>query len=325
LHNRYFENTGGGRYVDATKRAGLEDVGIYFSFAVAAVDVDADLDLDLYVANDSNPNYLYINDGKGHFKEIGLWSGAALDAGGAGQAGMGIAPGDYDGDGDLDLFVSNFAEDSSTLYRNEGRTNLTDVSRKTGVRDPTYQALSWGTAMADFDLDGDLDLFVANGHIYPQAETNPRSASKFLQTNLLLANVDGKFEDRSEEAGPGLAVKLSSRGVALGDLDNDGDLDLVVSNVDAPPTLLRNDTARRGTWLMVDAPGAARVVVEAGERRWVRERILGGSYVSVSDPRFHFGLGRVRTVDRLTVIWPDGKETVRRDVETDRLVKVERP
>jgi hypothetical protein len=323
--NAYFENAGGGRFVEATAKAGLLDAGAYFSFGVMALDVDGDLDLDLYVANDSNPNYLYRNDGGGRFREVGLWSGAALDAGGAAQAGMGVGAGDVDGDGDPDILVTNFEKDATTLYRNDGRCLFADVSEGSGVKGPTYAPLSWGTAIEDLDLDGDLDLFVANGHIYPQADSVPEAGTSYAQTNLLLMNRgDGRFVDASRGAGPGLLVSRSSRGVAAGDLDNDGDVDLVVSNVDAPPTILRNGTARRGRWLTVDAPGARKVVVEAGGKRWTRHEVRGGSFCSASDPRFHFGLGEVARIDRMTVTWPDGREQAVEGAAPDRLVRVAR-
>ncbi|HEX5138975.1 MAG TPA: CRTAC1 family protein [Planctomycetota bacterium] len=323
--NAYFENAGGGRFVEATGKAGLTDVGAYFSFGVMALDLDGDLDLDLYVANDSNPNYLYRNEGKGRFKEVGLWSGAALDAGGAAQAGMGVGAGDVDGDGDPDLLVTNFEKDATTLYRNDGRCLFADVSEASGVKAPTYAPLSWGTALEDFDLDGDLDIFIANGHIYPQADALPDAGTSYAQANLLLANRgDGRFTDASRDAGPGLSVVRSSRGVAAGDLDNDGDIDLVVSNVDATPTILVNGTVRRGRWLLVDAPGARKVTVEAGGRRWTRHEVRGGSFCSASDPRFHFGLGKVDAIDRVTVTWPDGSEQAIRDAAPDRIVRVAR-
>jgi hypothetical protein len=321
--NRYFENEGGGRFVEATDEAGLIDVGEYFSFAVAAVDIDADNDLDLYVANDSNPNYLYQNDGSGRFQEVGLWSGAAFDANSAAQAGMGVVPGDVDNDGMIDLFVANFAQDSSTLYVNAGNCLFVDESQTRGLREPTYGPLSWGGALSDFDLDGDLDIFVANGHIYPQADA-PGTGTSFAQSNLLLANHEGRFQDVSRNAGPGLEAVHSSRGSAVGDLDGDGDLDLVIANVDEPPTLLRNDTEPRGAWLMVRAPGAHQVELVAGGRRLVRPYVAGGSYVSASDPRFHFGLGEVELVEQLVVRWADGSETELTDVAVNRLIEVKR-
>jgi hypothetical protein len=322
--NRYFENLGGGRFRDATEATGLTDEGLYYSFAVVALDVDADLDLDLYIANDSNPNYLYRNDGAGHFQETGLWSGAALDAAGNAQGGMGLAAGDADGDGDPELVVMNFGRDASTLYENLGDALFVDISAKAGVAEPSFKPLSWGAALADFDLDGDLDLFIANGHIYPQADEVPEVAVGYAQANLLLANEGGRFSDTVGAAGPGLAALGSSRGVAVGDIDNDGDLDLAVANVDAPPTLLRNDTPHRGNWLLVDAPGARRVVIEAGGRRFVREGLVGASYLSASDPRFHFGLGPATEVDSLRVIWPDGSETVRSGLAPNQRVSVRR-
>jgi len=324
--NRYFENLGGGRFRDATEEAGLTDAGLYYSFAVGALDVDDDLDLDLYVANDSNPNYLYLNDGTGRFQEAGLWSGAALDAQGNAQGGMGMAAGDVDGDLDPDLFVTNFERDFCTLYENQydrlGDALFTDVTRNSGIRDPSFTFLSWGATLSDLDLDGDLDLVVANGHIYPQATEYPLVGRGYAQRNLLFAGEDGRFVDVTERAGPGLAVVESSRGLAVGDMDADGDLDLAVANVDAPPSLLRNDTERRGSWLLVDAPGALRVTVEAGGRRWVRHRLVGGTYVSVHDPRFHFGLGPVERIDRLTVLWPDGSTTERTGVGVDTVVSL---
>jgi hypothetical protein len=253
-----------------------------------------------------------------------LWSGAALDKGGLGQAGMGVAAGDVDDDGLPDLVVTNFQRDTSTLYHNLGEFLFEDATEQVGLRAPTYDPLSWGVTLADFDLDGELEIYIANGHIYPQADQVPAAGTSYAQTNLLLAREGGRFVDVSRQAGPGLAVVESSRGLAVGDLEGDGDLDLVVANVDAPPTLLRNDTERRGAWLLVDVPGALRVVVEAGRRRFVRHRVIGASYLSASDPRFHFGLGPVTRIDRLTILWSDGRESRRADVVPNRLIKIQR-
>lgn len=320
--NRFFVNDGAGVFEEQTEAAGLEDRGLFYSFGVAVVDLDADLDLDLYVANDSNANYVYRNDGAGRFQEMGLWSGAALDAGGAAQAGMGVAVGDYDADLDPDLFVTNFEKDASTLYRNLGDCVFEDVSVELGLKAPTFEPLSWGTVLADFDLDADLDLFVANGHIYPQADSV--DGRSYAQTNQLLEQTAAGFVDVSTQAGPGLAIRESSRGVAAGDVDGDGDIDLVIANVDATPTLLRNDSPRRGSWLIVDSPLALRVDVWVGGRRLVRHRIHGGSFVSVSDERFHFGLGDVDGIERVAVTWPDGSVEEVPTNGVDRVVTVHR-
>ncbi len=325
LANRFFENTGNGLFHDATEKAGLVDKGLYYSFGLAAADFDGDLDLDLYVANDSNANYLYKNDGNGHFSEEGLWSGGALDSRGAAQAGMGTAVGDADGDGLADIFVTHFERDTSTLYRNVGDLTFLDESEKRGLHVATFMPLSWGTVFGDFDLDGDEDLFIANGHIYPQADTVANASAGYAQTNQLLQNHAGHFEDVSANAGAGLVVRESSRGVAVGDIDNDGDLDLLVTNIDAPPTLLRNESRRLGAWVTIDAPSALRVELEVGKTKLVRHRVTGTSYQSASDERLHFGLGPHTAIKRLRAVWPNGSETVLNDVDVNREIAVSPP
>ena len=175
----------------------------------------------------------------------------------------------------------------------------------------------------DFDLDGDEDLFVANGHIYPQVDTVSDAVTGYAQANQLLENRDGHFH--SVSAGSGLAVTESSRGVAAGDIDGDGDLDLLVTNIDAPPTLLVNESRRLGSWLIVDAPAALRVELKLDEKTLVRHRVYGGSYQSASDTRLHFGLGRVKSVQQLRAVWPDGRETVLRNVDIDRVITLTQP
>jgi len=320
----YFVNDGQGVFHEATAEAGFADVGLYYGFGVLACDLDDDLDLDVYVANDSNPNYLYRNDGTGHFKESGLWSGAALEQSGRAQAGMGVAAGDVDGDGRADLLVTNFADDFSTLYKNLGECAFRDVTTPWGVRGPTYKVLSWGAALEDFDLDGQRDLYIANGHIYPQADLLAAETLGYAQRDLVLWNDGEHFRDVSAEAGPGLALKASSRGVAAGDLDGDGDVDLVITNVDAPPTVLRNESPRRGGWLVVDATGAVRVEVRCGERCAVRHQVYGGSFCSVSDRRFHFGLGSAARVDEVVAVWPNGERVTAQAVSPNQVLALRR-
>lgn len=321
LANQYFENTGSGRFVRATEKAGLVDRGLFYTFGVMALDLDGDLDLDLYAANDSNPNYVYQNDGAGHFQEVGLWSGAALDVMGNAQAGMGLAAGDLESDGLVDLFVTNFQEDASTLYRNLGDFIFEDVTRALQIDGPTYARLSWGTNLSDFDHDGDLDLFVANGHIYPQADLVPEVSGGFRQQNLLLRSDAGVFVDVTDQAGEGLAIREVSHGLAVGDMDADGDLDLAISNIDSPPTLLRNDTGDLGSWMLVDEPDAIRIEIEVGSSRWVRHRVIGGSFLSVNDPRYHVGLAGSRVVDALTFLREDGSKVELRRLPVNRVVR----
>jgi hypothetical protein len=327
--DHFFVADGEGRFVDATKAAGLEDRSRGYGFGVRAADLDDDGDADIYVANDSDANYLYRNEGGGRFEEVGLWTGAAFGSGGAAQAGMGVDVGDVDGDGKLDIIVTNFSEDFSTLYRGTGDAFFDDVSEKSGVGEPTYTPLSWGAALADLDNDGDPDLVVANGHIYPQVDNVP-DALTYRQRNLLLENVGGgSFEDVTAEAGPGFALIESSRGLAAGDYDNDGDLDLLVSNLDGAPSLLRNDSAT-GHWLTVICKTpphggpliGTKVIATLGEKTMIRDIASGSSFLSVHDERAHFGLGGAQTVRRLEVRWPDGTLTVRENVPANQFLEI---
>ena len=339
--DHFFRNEKG-RFVEATEAAGLKDLALGFGFAVRAADFDDDGRPDLYVANDSDPNYLYRNEGNGRFKEIGVTSFSAFDGNGMAQASMGLAYGDADGDGIPDLFVTNFSEDFGTLYKGLGHAFFEDASKTTGVGPLTFRPLKWGTALADFDNDGDLDLVVANGHIYPQIDGHPEAIGTYRQKNLLLENrlrradlppgskPETLFRDASAEAGPGFELVRSHRGLAVGDFDNDGRLDILITALDSPPELLHNE-GPAGSWLTVvcDPGGPAvpigtRVTVTAGGRTMTQDVAAGDSYLSTHDPRPHFGLGGAETAEEVVVRWPDGTRSVRKNVRARQFVVVKK-
>lgn len=330
--DRYFRNEGpaqGWRFADASREVGLVDDRLY-GFGVLALDYDGDGDQDLYVANDAGPNLLYRNEG-GHFAEVGVAAGCALSGEGREQASMGIAAGDYDRDGDTDLVVTNFSHDHNTLYQNQGDGTFRDLSFATLIGRASIAFLGWGVVFFDWDNDGDEDLFVANGHVYPQVDGQDVGTS-YAQPNQLFANQgQGDFVELSRVAGPALAEVKSSRGAAAGDLDNDGDLDLVVVNIDAPPSLLRNEGGNQRHWLEVGLSAAgpnpqaigARVRALAGGRWQERAVRAGTGYLSQDDQRLHFGLGGQMRVDSLVVYWPDGTVETWEGVQADRRLELE--
>jgi hypothetical protein len=310
----YYRNNGDGTFTDATVDVGIGDSALAYGLGVVASDVEDDGDPDIFVANDSKSNYFWRNDGKGQFRETAATAGVATNEDAKEQAGMGIDAGDYDGDGDMDIIVTNFSHDWNTLYRNEGRGLFSDVTFQAGFRD-SYLFLGWGTKFLDFDNDGDLDLFVANGHIYPQVDEAPSLNTSYSQMNLLYRNRgDGTFENVTRRAGPGLEIIDDTRAVAVADIDQDGDMDIIVSNSDSRPNLLRNDGGNVKNWLMVRLRGTrsnrhgigARLTLETGGRRLVRDVNPFGGYQSQGTYWVHFGLGESASAERLTVRWPSG-------------------
>ncbi|MGH2668768.1 MAG: FG-GAP repeat domain-containing protein, partial [bacterium] len=247
--SRLFHNEGGGRFRDVSRAAGLVMDPPGYALGAVFSDLDLDGDLDLYVANDSVPNFLYRNDGRGRFTEIGTVAGVAYNEDGRSQASMGVDSGDYDNDGLPDLFITNFSHDYATLYHNEGGLLFLDLSLVSGIGTATLSTLGWGTGFLDYDHDGLKDLFLANGHVYTDID-RANLGTTWKQPNQLFRNEGGgRFREVTAEAGPGLQERHSARGSAFGDLDNDGDLDVVVNNIDETPSLLRNDGGSARPWI----------------------------------------------------------------------------
>lgn len=313
-----FHNNGDGSFTDVARRAGVDDSRGAYGFGVAWVDYDDDGWLDLLVANDSSPSYVYRNRRDGTFADESLPSGAAVTEDGREQAGMGIAIGDYDGDARLDIHRTNFADDSNVLYRNESPGRFIETTWRAGLGFPTLPFVGWGTAFLDADRDGWLDLIVANGHVYPAADRH-RWGTSYRQRMLLFRNVRGQYEEVKASTGEPFAVPGTGRGLAVGDYDNDGDLDVLVNNLDAPPTLLRNDlVAPTRRWLTITllgdvAAGSPRdaigsVVDAATEGPPVRREVASGrSFNSQSDLRVHLGLGDMDVLEAVEVRWPNGE------------------
>jgi hypothetical protein len=318
-----YRNDGESGFTDITDEVGLTLKGRGLGLAFA--DYDDDGDTDLYVANDGTMNFLYANR-QGRFVEVGLEAGTHYNAEGRAEAGMGVDFGDSDGDGDQDLFVTNFSFETNTLYRNEGQGQFRDATMAANLATSTFRPLGFGTKFFDYDNDGDVDLFVANGHVMDRID-EIEEGHTYAQTNQVLDNEGrGHFTDVSQWLGPHFVSAAVSRAVAVADYDDDGDVDVLVTNVSGSPALLRNDGGNEGHWLQIylvgqrqrDALGA-RVVVTAGGRRQVRERQSGGSYLASHDPRLHFGLGAARQAD-IEVRWPDGAMQSLSNVETDRVI-----
>jgi enediyne biosynthesis protein E4 len=330
-----YRNNRDGTFTDVTTHAGVTDTKGLYGFGVGWFDMDDDGRLDLFVANDTGPNYLYRNLGNGRFQDISYASGAALDGQGREQAHMGVAIGDYDNDGRPDIHVTNFANDFNVLYRNDDGAMFSDVTAATGLALATTPFLGWGTDFLDYDNDGWLDLLVVNGHIYPIADGMPWNTS-YAQRALLFRNLAGRrFLDVGAAAGDALNTPRSSRGSAVADLDNDGGVDLVINNIDAAPTVARNEGApRAGHWLIVqlvgdptqkcprDAIGSV-VFVTAGGTRQRRDVASGRGQISQSDLRVHVGLGRSRSISKLEVRWANGPTVTYRIDRVNTIVTID--
>jgi hypothetical protein len=307
-----YRNNGDGTFTDVTAAAGVTDGNLYFGFQAVFEDFDNDGWPDLLVANDSNPNYLYKNKRDGTFEETGVSAGIAFSADGKEMSSMGVAVGDYDHDGLMDVFITTFADDNYVLFHNDGDGFFTDTSYASGVGEPTIPYLGWGTFFLDHDNDGYPDLFCANGHVYPEVEG--KLDEKFRQPLQLFANRGGgKFRDISGNVGLNKIPPQSFRGAAFSDFDNDGDPDVVVSVMDGAPLLLDNTGGNKSSWLRVRLIGTksnrmgvgARVSVTAGGVKQLQTVYAGGSYLSSNDPRLLFGLGSATQAD-VEVTWPGG-------------------
>jgi len=323
--DRFYRNEGNGTFTDVTVEAGF-DVPPQFGLGVATLDYDNDGKLDLFVANDSSPNFLFHNEGNAKFKEVGLQASIALNGDGVTQACMGVDVADVDNDGWLDLFVTNFSQDTNTLYKNLGRGLFTDATMEAGFRD-SFLPMGWGTNFIDYDNDGWKDLFVANGHLYPELD-RVDSELKYRQTAFLYRNQgNGRFRNVSEFLQYGTHV---GRGSAAGDLNNDGRCDLVVSNLDSQPKILINRFKSDNHWVALQLIGTksnrkavgSRVTVITGKTRQISEVRAGASYLSSNDPRIHFGVGLALVVDRIEIRWPSGHVQEITGAQVDRCMVV---
>ena len=310
-----FHNNGDGTFTDVSDKAGVSDKNLYYGLASLFIDVNDDGKPDLLVADDSTPNYLYLNKGDGTFEDASYASGYALNENGRETASMGIAYGDYRNNGLVDFYHTTFSDDYNPLYRNDGNANFTDVSYQMGIAEPTIPFLGWGTAFLDFDNDGWKDLMVVNGHVYPAVDRT-NWGTTWAQRPLLFRNIAGKkFDLIPPVEGTGLAKVYVGRGMAVGDLFNDGKLDVVINVLDGHPALLRNVSADTHHWVELKLVGGAKsprdavgakVFLTAGGMRQRGDVTSGGSYASTHDPRLHFGLGDATSIDLVEVYWPSG-------------------
>ncbi|MGH9838679.1 MAG: CRTAC1 family protein [Blastocatellia bacterium] len=323
LPDLLYRNNGDGTFTDVSKKVGVANPAGK-GLGVAFADFDRDGWPDIYVANDTVRNFLYHNNGDGTFTDLAYSAGAGYDVNGKARAGMGVEFADFDGDGLPDIFVTNFSEEFNGLYRNLGDSTFEDVAEQAGLGS-SFLPLGFGAKLFDYDNDGWTDIFVTNGHVIDNIHLyNPRLS--WQQTDLLYHNEKGRFRDVSAESGPAFRIKHVGRGAATGDFDNDGDLDIVVSNCGQKPILMRNDGGNRNHWIAVKARGrqsnrfgvGAKVLVETEGRKQVKEIGAAGSYLSSSDLRLYFGLGGEQKLKRLEIIWPGGGKQTLTGVAADQ-------
>jgi hypothetical protein len=309
-----FHNNGDGTFTDVSRQAGVDDPNGYYGLGVLWADFNGTGRPDIYMANDSTAKFLYRNQGNGKFEEIGFESGTALSQEGSEQASMGIAIGDYNHTGRPSLYVTNFENENPDLYRNEGDWNFQEVSFASGLAMPALPWVKWGTSFADLDNDGWLDLITGNGHVYPQTDMMPGDPGYHQPTLLSMNQKDGSFCDASDQAGPALQQKRVSRGLAVADFFNNGNVDVVINDLDSTPLLLKNHGIAGQHWVSFELAGTksnrlalnARIRVVAGGMTQTDEVHSGGSYLSQSDLRLHFGLGSATKIENVEIHWPSG-------------------
>lgn len=327
--NVLYRNNGDGTFTDVSVESGIaahKGAGM----GMVCADVDQDGDTDIIVGNDEIGDFLFLNDGRGHFEEVGLFSGIAYNFHGKAHGTMGIDCGDYDNDGWLDLFATSYQQETALLFRNLGNGMFEDVTLRTGAGEGTFSLVTWGCTLADLDNDGDRDIFIAAGHLHDNVELFDTTTT-YHQRNLVMMNLgNGKFANVSQQCGDGLQVALSSRGAAFDDLDNDGDIDVVILNSRREPTILRNDSHSGNHWIQVKLRGVksnrdgvgARVTVVAGDLKLVDEVHSGRSYQSHFGSRLHFGLGKRDRVDRIEVNWIGGNRQVVEQPPINRIITI---
>jgi len=325
-----YHNNGDGTFTDVSKKAGVDDPERRYGLTAIWTDFDNDGKLDLFVTNDGQPNYLYQSDGKGKFEDIALISGVAENEDGMEQANMGVALGDYLHTGFMSLLLSHFDIEYAALYRNQGSMNFVDDSIASGIARGTQGFVGWGAAFVDFANNGWLDFFLVNGHVYPQVDSVPR-ATRYLEPKLLFLNQrNGTFRNVSGLVGPAVQVEQVSRGMAIGDLFNDGQIEVVVENLVGKPMILRPESGPPNHWISFQLEGVksnrlalnARVRATAGDLTQLGEVVSGGSYLSQHDLRIHFGLGEHTRLDRVEILWPNGKKEILTNLAADRFYVV---